>query len=296
MGTQRRRFVAFLLLFVIVQAGSLFSQEPLPYSQLDPNPYDPAVDVNPDMFMRSWKESPARHLFGLLIVRDIFTRNCGDPLKPNIRGGVLTQLLEFARATLNAGDRTVPSRFTESQAILYIDGGTGEIDAGGKNAEIHRGTGVLIPPGVEFVLKNAGTEPLEMYFYIEPVPGGFKPRRDILVRHENDIPFASQAVHWSNFDKKLFDGEDGLAVLIGIRSVWLAPMTMAQPHAADAPGADILWVALEGEIYSLLGKQLRKLPPGTAFKNPGDGKFVHSNINLTDKPIKLLWARTIASQ
>ncbi len=285
-----------VFLFFCFAVSYLLAQEPAPYSQLDPKPYNPAEDANPDMFMRSWEESPARHLFGSLIVRDIFAVNTGNPVKPEMRGAVLTRLLEFFHATLNARTATIPSILTGKQAVFYIAGGRADVTAGDRTQEVREGCGILMPEGLEFIFKNVGDAPLEMYVYVEPVPDGFVPRKDMLVRDENTIPFAPQPVHWSNLDKKLFDREDGLAILLGVRPVWLAPMTMAQPHAADAYGADILWVALEGEIYSLLGKQLRRLPPGTAYKNPGDGRFVHSNINVTDKPIKLLWARTVASR
>lgn len=39
----------------------------------------------------------------------------------------------------------------------------------------------------------------------------------------------------------------------------------------------------------LLGKQLRKLPIGSAYKIPANGNIQHANINMTDVPIKLMW-------
>ncbi|GAI28489.1 unnamed protein product, partial [marine sediment metagenome] len=39
----------------------------------------------------------------------------------------------------------------------------------------------------------------------------------------------------------------------------------------------------------LLGKEIRKLPPGAAYKIPPNGKTPHSTINDTDKIIKLFW-------
>ena len=76
--------------------------------------------------------------------------------------------------------------------------------------------------------------------------------------------------------------------------VWLDPVTMAQPHASRGLGSDVLWLALEGSIYTLFGKRLYHLRPGMAFKNPSDDKVYHSNINVNDTQIKLLWTRTIA--
>jgi len=56
-----------------------------------------------------------------------------------------------------------------------------------------------------------------------------------------------------------------------------------------------VWVALDGEIYTLFGKQLYHLEPGTAFKNPSDGTVYHANINVSDyNEIHLIWSRTVA--
>ncbi len=48
--------VLWLLLFLTVSTTS-FAQ----YGQLDPKSYDPEVDADIDMYMRSWKESMPRH-------------------------------------------------------------------------------------------------------------------------------------------------------------------------------------------------------------------------------------------
>ncbi len=64
-------------------------------------------------------------------------------------------------------------------------------------------------------------------------------------------------------------------------------MTMAQPHS-HAEDVEEIWIAWKGDINLLLGKQLRKLPPGSAYKIPANGITPHANINLTDKPIKLI--------
>jgi len=38
-----------------------------------------------------------------------------------------------------------------------------------------------------------------------------------------------------------------------------------------------------------IGKQLRKLTPGMAYKIPPNGMTPHSNINTTDQTITLFW-------
>ena len=39
----------------------------------------------------------------------------------------------------------------------------------------------------------------------------------------------------------------------------------------------------------MLGKQPRKIDPGYAYMVPPDGKTFHSNINLSNKPVRLFY-------
>ncbi len=284
------------LLFIFIGRDAFVMAQPAPYSQLDPKPYNSEVDIDPDLFMSSWKESMPRHEHGSLIIRDIFTENPGDPLKPPKRGAILNHLIGYCHGTLEPHASTIPSTLKGEQKIFYIYSGRGAVKAGGKTAELRGGIGVLMPENLEFTMTNTGDKPMNMYIIVEPVPENFKPRKDMLVRDEKTIPISGSRIHWSNMDKRLFwyhDG-DGTALIGGVAIVRLSPMTMAQPHASTPKEVDVLWIALEGDITSLLGKQLRKLPPGTAFANPGDGKFVHSNINVTDEIIKFMWVRTLS--
>ena len=288
-----------VLVCFLVFSISLFApaQEKGPYYELDPKPYDPSVDVNMDMFMSHWKESHPRYAYGSLVIRDIFTKNISkDPLKPHARGAVLNVLKEYAYGTLAPKTSTIPSTLKGEQKIFYFIGGEGTITAGGNTAGVYVYVAALIPEGLEFTIANTGTEPLNMILIGENIPEGFKSRKDMLVRDENALPITGTTGHWVNINKRLFNRDDGLATIIGVSPVWLDPLTMAQPHASLGLGTDVLWVALEGDIYTLLGKKLRHLTPGTAFKNPSDGKVYHANINVTDKPIKLLWVRSIAPE
>jgi mannose-6-phosphate isomerase-like protein (cupin superfamily) len=280
----KRIFVAFFGAVIILMA-----QQPEPYSQLDPKAYDPKVDVNMEMFMSNWRDSAPRVEHGSLVVRDIFTKLEGEILRPSRRGAVLTQFSEYAHGTLYPDTSTTPSVLKGEQKVFYIDSGRGTVTAGGKTAELHTGVGVFIPANLEFTMKTTGDEALEMYIIGERIPDGFTPRKDMLVRDESKIPIGSARGHWVNATRPIFGKDDGFAVLLRMGPVWLDPMTMSQPHASRPLGTDILWVALRGDINTLLGKRLFKLRPGTAFKNPSDGKVVHANINVTDEPIKVLW-------
>ncbi|MBN1290711.1 MAG: cupin domain-containing protein [Candidatus Latescibacteria bacterium] len=289
----------FVISFIIIYAffTSVFAQDNSQYFQLDPKPYDPAVDVDTDMFISDWHNSLPRSEHGNLIVRDIFTRHKGDdPLKPVEPGAVLNVLTEYAYATLDASYSTTPSKLIGEQKIFYVLEGSGTVTAGMKTEKVFPNVTVLIPEGLEFTVKNTGDTQLTMLIIGEPTYEGFTPLIEMIVKDENKIPISSTTGHWININKILFRRGEGLATIIGISPVWLDPVTMAQPHASRGLGTDVLWYAIEGDIFTLFGKKLYHLKPGMAFKNPSDGKVYHANINVTDKQIKLLWVRTVSPE
>lgn len=180
-----------------------------------------------------------------------------------------------------------PVLFKE-QVIFYIDSGNGIVTTGGKTAELYKGIGVLMPPDIEFTMKNTGDESLTMYIIAEPVPEGFVPNKEMRISDENVNPIEGTKGHWSHIFKRLFMPEDGLAICGGMGPVWFDKMTIGQPHSHREELEEI-WFALDGDIDILLGKQLRKLPVGSAYKIPPNHRTPHSNINVTDEPVKLFW-------
>ena len=68
-----KKMLTLCIFFIFLFSSFVLAQEPEPYSQLDPKPYDPQTDPNIDMFISSWKESMPRHSHGSLVERDIFT-------------------------------------------------------------------------------------------------------------------------------------------------------------------------------------------------------------------------------
>ena len=137
---------AVLLLGFLFLVSALSSAQD--YSQLDGKPYDPKTEPNIDMFIRSWKESMPRHIYGSLIEREILLENDGDPMRPKARGAVLTSVKRFSHGTLNANTSTTPATIEGEQTVFYINKGKGTIIANGKTAELYEGIGVLMPPGV----------------------------------------------------------------------------------------------------------------------------------------------------
>jgi len=277
-----------ILTFLFVASSLVFAQGPPSYSQLDPKPYNPETEPDIDMFIGSYKESMPHHTHGSLVERNIFTRSKGDPLHPYTKGAVLTYIDRFAYATLASHSSTTPTTLKGEQEIFYIDSGKGIIEAGNKKADLHEGVGILMPPGIGFIIKNTGNKSLTMYVMAESIPNDFEPRKDMLVRDENVIPLGSTNGHWCHIHKKLFAQKDGLANFYGMGPVWFEPMKMGQPHSHGEKIEEI-WFVVKGDIHLLLGKKLRKLSPGSAYKIPPNGSVPHANINISDKTIKTFW-------
>ncbi len=277
------------LCFVLLLLASkyVFAQAP-DYSQLDPKSYDPETEPNIDMFFSSWQESMPQSVFGCLIERAIFTKWEGDPLSPTTRGKILNNFNRFSHGTLFPGATTKPSTLKDEQIVFYVDSGKGTIKAGNKTGNLYEGVGILMPPGIEFTMSNTGDDLLTMYIISEPLSPGFKPNKEMLVVDENDKPDVDARGHWCHIFKGLFWKKDGLSTITGMGPVWYDVMTMGQPHS-HGEGNEEIWFALKGDINVLLGKQLRKMPPGTAYKIPPNGTTPHSNINTSDKPIKMFW-------
>ena len=260
--------------------------EPSPYGQLDPNQFDPKVDADIDQFMGYWKDSMPRILFGALVVRDMLTKGGPDPLKPPRKSAALQFMNFVSYATLEEKSSTMPSKLDGEQHVYYINSGTGTIKTGGKTVELRKGIGILLPPGLEFTMTAGASEPLTMYIFSEPVPQGFKANTEIKVVDETQAGRSGPA-HWSNWDSGLFGKADGLATFDGIGTTLISPMTIAQPHS-HAPGWEEVWFGIEGDIRVFFGKQLRVLPVGAAYKIPADSKTPHANINISNKPMKLM--------
>src|SRR5690348_4671351 len=122
-----------------------------------------------DLFISDWQGSMPRFEHGSLVLRDILVR--GDNFAPPQKSAVLRAANFLAFGRLAPGARTTPSRLEAQQEVYYVLGGEGEITAGGDTAKLHKGIAVLMPAGLEFVMKATGDEPLTMYVINEPTPG-----------------------------------------------------------------------------------------------------------------------------
>ncbi|MFC1509828.1 cupin domain-containing protein [Candidatus Omnitrophota bacterium] len=287
------RFAVIILILFCVSCTMALAQDQPDYSRLDPKPFDPDVDPDIDMFISHWQESTPRCTYGALIERDILTKFEGkDSLHPSKKGAVLEFINRLSYATLGKHTSTTPSTLKDEQVIFYIDKGTGTISGGGKTFPLREGVGALVPVGIEFTMENTGDDPLKMYVCAEPVPDGFVPSKEIVVKDESTIPISSTQSHWSHIPRTLFYRTDDLATLIGFCPIWFDSMTLGQPHS-HGKNSEEIWFVVEGEVILHLGKELRRLSPGSAYKIPPNGTTPHSNINVSDGQIKLFWLMVI---
>src|SRR5262249_11651131 len=93
---------------------------------------------------------------------------------------------------------------------------------------------------------------------------------------------------WVNSERPLITKGDGLSQYGAISQVEMNSMTMSQPYSADQ-GVEEIWIATEGDIDMLLGKELRKLPVGTAYRVPSTRITAHANINVSGQTAKFIY-------
>ena len=182
------------------------------------------------LYFGDWHTSAPHIIRGSLEERDILTR--GDGLNPPHPGAVFRFINSYAYATLAAGASTQPTRLDGQQEIYFVESGKGTVTAGGQTADLYRNVAVLMPANLEFTLKSTGDEPLAMYVINEPIPAGFRPNANMLVRDENTIPISSSNGFWAHIAKPLFSTADGLGTLESVVTVTLDPLTIGKPHPA----------------------------------------------------------------
>jgi mannose-6-phosphate isomerase-like protein (cupin superfamily) len=250
-----------------------------------------------DLFIGDWQGSLPRVEHGSLVLRDILIR--GDNFAPSQKSAVLRAANFFAYGRLAPGNWTATSKLEGQQEVYYVLGGEGEIMAGGDSAKLRKDMAVLMPAGLEFVIKSTGQEPLTMYVINEPTPAGFHPKDKMAVKDEamarQRTPAAADPYivggasgHWAHIVRELFSPADGLATEQSVITVTVNPLTMGEPHP-HRPGQEEVWAAIDGTSLIMMGTELRVQKPGMAYMLPPDFATVHSNINAGDTPVKFLY-------
>jgi len=256
-----------------------------------------------DMFMCDWHESmPRQSHGGGLIERDILTH--GDPQTATTRCAVLAHTNYVSYATLAARGGVKPFKLQGQQEIMYVVSGKGTVTSAGQTSELFDGVGVLVPPDVEFSMKNTGDDDLNFYIINELVPAAFKPGTKVLVRDVNLEPVRGTTGHWVHIVKNIFTPADGLATLRQTITVTLDPMTIGEPHAHTA-GSEEVWIQIKGKSLAFIGTQLRWQTPGVGYLAPPFAEetkqnvtaglsFPHANINPGNEQVKFLYFQTSA--
>ncbi len=278
----KHTILAVLLAFVLAEPA--FS-ETSPWGSLEKGPYDPATDVDVDMFMNSWQNASPERSYGDLIERKIFTRNEGDPMQPPRKGAVLKYANRFSYAELPAAGTIPATTLRGEQVVFFCLSGTGTVSGAGEDFDIYPEVSFIIPEGLSFSMEADAENPLTFYLVSEPTHDGFVPRKTITWHDEATSEYDIAGAHWCNANKFLIDRDDGQAMFQYVLDVRQFSYTMAQPHSHN-PGFEEIWCTIEGPGKTLLGKQLRDMPPGMAFKVPPDGKTPHAHINPTGETVR----------
>jgi mannose-6-phosphate isomerase-like protein (cupin superfamily) len=250
-----------------------------------------------DLFINDWQGSLPRFEHGSLVLRDILIR--GDNFAPAQKSAVLRAANFFAYGSLAPGNWTTPTKLEAQQEVYYVLGGEGEITAGGDTAKLRKDVAVLMPAGLEFLMKSTGPEALTMYVINEPTPAGFHPKDKMAVKDEamarQRTPAAADPYivggasgHWAHIVRELFSPADGLATEQSVITVTVNPLTMGEPHP-HRPGQEEVWAAIDGTSLIMMGTELRVQKPGMAYMLPPDSATVHSNINAGNTPVKFLY-------
>lgn len=274
-----------VLVLLCVTPGEVFAQNSLESSGLDL-----ANDPDIDMFIGDWRESIPFNTHGTITERAILSPlTSGDVLNPDRKGEVMT-FFTFSRGTIDGGAVTTPVTLTGEQEVFYFTAGIGEIRAAGKTYDVRDGIFVLMPEGLEFTIQNTGDDLLDMYIVREKVPAGFRPNAELLIVDEKTTPFREQGQvtgHWSHNGKSIFGVKDGTAELESISLITIDELCIAHPHS-HGEGIEECWAVVDGKLLEMLGKQVRWLRPGQAFKVPPDGTTPHSHINPGDEKVRIL--------
>ncbi|MFA6470626.1 MAG: cupin domain-containing protein [Candidatus Latescibacterota bacterium] len=259
------------------------------FAMLDPNMYDPSTEPDIDMFIGNWRNSTPRIMHGNFIFRDMLTALEGtDDLHPARRGACLTYAKAISYATLEPGAtaRTAKGELNGCQQTFIVNSGTGVLTSGDKTVELKKGMAFILTPGLDFTLTATGDKNMTFYVATEIIPAGFSPNKTLeVVDNRGEAPFMK--VHWANIDRVMVGQKNGMCQYSAFTEVKLDAMTIAQPHSHEK-GVEEIWIATDGDIELLLGKQLRKLPVGTAYRIPSTGKTAHANINASDDMVKLI--------
>jgi hypothetical protein len=159
------------------------------------------------------------------------------------------------------------------------------LDDGNGYWDLREGIAALIPPHIKHRFVNNSDDPLTILMMLTTAdPKEVTLRKDIRVRDSRVLPFLFKNSHWSYMSKMLFTSADGLDPTESISIAFLAPMTIAAPHA-HPPHREELWIKLPPaeRTFLFLGSEVQPMPANAAILAPVTGTVTHSVINLSDR-------------
>ena len=261
----------------------------LDYSRLDNSAINPSTEPDVDMFMGNWRDAFPRMMHGNLYVRDMLTALQGpDSLHPTRKGAVLTNAVAVSYAMLEPGSSAHPldGELKGIQESFVVNSGTGVIKSGSRTFELSKGKAFILTPGLDFRMTAAGDRYMTFYVVSQKLPEGFTPKGTLDVFDNSAKAPVTNA--WHDQERALITKDDGLIQYNALTQVELPSMTMSRPYS-DAQSVEEIWIATEGNVDMLFGKELRKLPAGTAYRVPSTGKTAHANINTSTTTAQFLY-------
>jgi mannose-6-phosphate isomerase-like protein (cupin superfamily) len=250
-----------------------------------PSNMSTGVDVN--RFIGDGNQGTPKIFLDVGLKRTIL--EAGDPLQPGANGKVLRRYKEVALATMQPGETSSLGR-SENQMVFYIEEGEARLDDGKSYWNVKPGFMMLAPPNVGHRFRVVGDTPLKMLTVEIPVEVGVKPKSEMIVRDVERMAMTERNVHWNNFAKYVLVGErDGLFVGDRVYIVYMAPMTIAGPHA-HTPEQDEVWIkASPGKSLMQVGSEIRWWEQNQGLLAPPNGQTVHAAYNLGSERQKWLY-------
>jgi mannose-6-phosphate isomerase-like protein (cupin superfamily) len=262
---------------------------PTDFARLDGTPYRYGEEQDIDMFMGDWHNAFPRIVHGNMYFRDMLTALRGsDPLHPSRRGAVLTnaEAVSFVQLEPKASAHPLKGELDGLQETFVVNSGTGSITAGGKTVQLQKDMAFILTPGLDFKITAGGDHYMTFYAVTEKLPQGFTPKAELTVVDNRNKPQTTTL--WVDKERPLITKADGLSQYNALTQVEQGAMSMSRPYSADK-GAEEIWIATDGETDVLLGKELRKLPAGSAYRVPSTGITAHTELNTSGKPAKFIY-------
>lgn len=285
-----KKFLTLSIFILSLMSVSAYGQNKQPsYFEMDDyNHRYPDTDINVDLYLRNYQDSPVYSgsvLHGGWIERPYLTP--GDPTNPAKPGSVLKYIKAYNHGRLAPDTWTQKTKSDKEQYFFYITSGEGRVEAGGKTAVLSEGTGVFMPAGLEYQFFNTSkTDFLEAVIVTEEIGPGFEPLKEMKTgSYKDHMP--SAGMHWAHIGRGIVDGAKFYNP-VGFAHVSIDAFDVAQPHM-HGPGVEEIWNQLTGESLLVFGNVLRLQRPGMAFLIPPTFTVPHASINHTDKPMTWLY-------